>query len=227
LEIISAIAKRLTTKATWSTEPVTVFNELRQASRGGIADYSGITYERIENEGGIFWPCPSEDHPGTPRPFLDTFPTPDGRARFIPVEYKGAVEEIDEEYPFYLTTGRVLAHYQSGAQTRRVKQLVDASPVPFVELHPDTADKLAINEGMEVRVVSRRGEVAVQARLTDTIRYDTVFIPFHWAGKGRANLLTNPALDPISKMPGFKVCAVRIEPAVRKQVEKEDYGTDQ
>jgi assimilatory nitrate reductase catalytic subunit len=226
LEIISALAKRLTAKATWNTEPVTVFDELRLASRGGIADYSGITYERIENEGGIFWPCPSEDHPGTPRPFLDTFPTPDGRARFIPVEYKGAVEEIDEEYPFFLTTGRVLAQYQSGAQTRRVKQLVAASPVPFVELHPDTADKLAINEGMEVCVVSRRGEVVVQARLTDTIRYDTVFIPFHWAGKGRANLLTNPALDPISKMPGFKVCAVRIEPAVRKQVEKEDYGTD-
>jgi assimilatory nitrate reductase catalytic subunit len=222
LEIISALATRLAAKSTWSTEPAVVFDELRQASRGGIADYSGITYERIENEGGVFWPCPGEDHPGTPRPFLDKFLTPDGRARFIPVEHKGAVEAIDEEYPFFLTTGRILAQYQSGAQTRRVKQLVEASPVPFVELHPDMADRLGISEGNEVRVVSRRGEAVVQARLTDTIRYDTVFIPFHWAGKGRANLLTNPALDPLSKMPEFKVCAVRLEPTG-----KEYHGTNE
>jgi assimilatory nitrate reductase catalytic subunit len=130
------------------------------------------------------------------------------------VEHHGAAEKIDADYPVYLTTGRVLAHYQSGAQTRRVESLVAASPEPFVELHPDLADRLGITEGMDVLVTSRRGTAVMRARLTDSIRQDTVFIPFHWAGAGRANSLTNPALDPMSKMPEFKVCAVRLEPAL-------------
>ncbi|SEG81517.1 assimilatory nitrate reductase (NADH) alpha subunit apoprotein [Thermomonospora echinospora] len=213
LEILAALAGRLGAPGTWSTEPAEVFDELRAASAGGPADYSGITYQRIEKEGGVFWPCPAEDHPGTPRPFLDRFHTPDGRARFIPVEHgRGAAEGIDEDYPVYLTTGRVLAHYQSGAQTRRIGPLVEASPEPFAEMHPDLADRLGVTDGMDVRVTSRRGTVVVRARLVESIRHDTVFIPFHWAGEGRANLLTNPALDPTSRMPEFKVCAVRVEP---------------
>ncbi|RAY11095.1 nitrite reductase [Actinomadura craniellae] len=214
LEILSELAGRLSAPGRWSTDPAEVFEELRAASAGGVADYSGITYERIEAEGGVFWPCPAEDHPGTPRPFLDRFATPDGRARFTPVEHRGAAEEVDADYPVYLTTGRVLAHYQSGAQTRRIDPLVAASPDPFVELHPDLADRLGITEGMDVLVTSRRGAAVVRARLTDTIRHDTVFMPFHWAGSGRANSLTNPALDPVSRMPEFKVCAVRLEPAL-------------
>ncbi|MBO2454070.1 molybdopterin-dependent oxidoreductase [Actinomadura barringtoniae] len=215
LEIIAALADRLDAPGKWSTDPAEVFDELRAASAGGLADYSGITYERIERDGGVFWPCPGEDHPGTPRPFLDRFAHPDGRARFTPVEHVGAAEDVDDDYPVYLTTGRVLAQYQSGAQTRRVRPLVEAAPEPFVELHPDLAERLGIEDGDDVRVASRRGTATVRARLTDAIRHDTVFIPFHWAGGGRANLLTNPALDPMSRMPEFKVCAVRLEPAAR------------
>jgi assimilatory nitrate reductase catalytic subunit len=216
LEILAVLADRLHAPGTWSAEPAEVFGELREASAGGPADYAGITYERIDKEGGVFWPCPSQDHPGTPRPFLDRFATPDGRARMTPVEHGGAAEDVDDDYPVYLTTGRVLAQYQSGAQTRRVRSLVDAAPGPFVELHPDLAGRLGIEDGGAVRVASRRGAATVRARLTEAIRHDTVFIPFHWAGEGRANLLTNPALDPVSRMPEFKVCAVRLEPADRE-----------
>jgi assimilatory nitrate reductase catalytic subunit len=214
LEVLAAIAGRLDAPGTWSAEPVEVFDELRRASAGGLADYSGITYERITAEGGVFWPCPDQSHPGTPRPFLDRFATPDGRARFTPVEHRGAAEEVSADYPVYLTTGRVPAHYQSGAQTRRVRQLNQAAPDPYVELHPDLAGRLGIEAGAWVRVTSRRGSAMVRARPTEAIRPDTVFIAFHWAGTGRANLLTNPALDPTSRMPEFKVCAVRLEAAV-------------
>ena len=213
LEVIAGLAHRLRAPGVWSTEPEEVFGELRRASAGGAADYAGISYRRIDDEGGVFWPCPSEDHPGTPRPFLGRFATPDGRARFVPVEHRGPAEQPDTNYPLYLTTGRVLAHYQSGAQTRRIKALVDAVPDPFVEIHPDLAERLGIEEGEQVRVASRRGTSVASARLTDAIRPDTVFMPFHWAGRGRANLLTNTALDPISRMPEFKVCAVRVESA--------------
>jgi assimilatory nitrate reductase catalytic subunit len=213
LEILRALADRLDAPGVWSTEPEEVFAELRRASAGGVADYAGITYDRIEREGGVFWPCPDEEHPGTPRPFRDGFATPDGRARMIPVKHRGPSEETDAEYPIHLTTGRVLAQYQSGAQTRRIKALVDAEPEPFAELHPDLAERLGIADGGKVRLVSRRGEAVVTARITDGIRADTVFVPFHWAGDGRVNLLTNPALDPVSRMPEFKVCAVRLEVA--------------
>ncbi|MFB4317141.1 molybdopterin oxidoreductase family protein [Actinomadura sp. 21ATH] len=224
LEVLAVLADRLHAPGTWSAEPAEVFEELREASAGGLADYSGITYARIEKEGGVFWPCPSEDHPGTPRPFLERFATPDGRARFTPVEHTGPAEDVDAEYPVYLTTGRVLAQYQSGAQTRRVRPLADAAPEPFVELHPDLAGRLGIADGDGVRVASRRGAATVRARLTDAIRRDTVFIPFHWAGEGRANLLTNPELDPMSRMPEFKVCAVRLEPVPAESSAPVDEG---
>ena len=211
LAVLAALADRLNAPGKWSSEPVEVFDELRRASAGGLADYAGISYERITAEGGVFWPCPDEDHPGTPRPFLERFATPDGRARFTPVEHRGAVEDVSTDFPLYLTTGRVLAHYQSGAQTRRVERLNKAAPEPYVELHPDLAERLGIAAGELVRVISRRGTAMVRARPTESIRQDTVFVPFHWAGTGRANLLTNPALDPVSRMPEFKVCAVRLE----------------
>jgi assimilatory nitrate reductase catalytic subunit len=131
------------------------------------------------------------------------------------VEHRGPAEDVDDRHPVYLTTGRVLAQYQSGAQTRRVPALAEAAPGPFVELHPDLAARLGIEDDTDVRVSSRRGTATVRARLTNDIRDDTVFVPFHWAGEGGANLLTNPALDPVSRMPEFKVCAVRLEPAGR------------
>ncbi|MDP4508652.1 molybdopterin oxidoreductase family protein [Nonomuraea turcica] len=206
LDVLAGLAERLGHRL--ETDPVKVFDELRRASKGGPADYSGITYERITEEKGVFWPCPSTEHPGTPRPFLDSFATPDGRARFVPVQHRPVAEEIDEDYPVYLSTGRVLAHYQSGAQTRRIASLVKAAPEPFVEIHPDLAEQLDISAGDVVRVTSKRGEAKAVARISDAIRRDTVFMPFHWEG---ANRLTNPALDPTSRMPEFKVCAVRVE----------------
>jgi assimilatory nitrate reductase catalytic subunit len=211
LEAICAIAERLGAGEYFSSEPREVFSELRRATAGGAADYYGITYERTEREDGVFWPCPAEDHPGTPRMFLDSFATPDGRARFHSVEYRSAAEEPDEEFPLYLTTGRVMQQYQSGTQTRRVRLLSEAVPQAFVEMHPSMALAYGIANGDPVRVITRRGAANVRAQLTPAIRMDTLFIPFHFAGRGRVNLLTNPALDPISRMPEFKVCAARIE----------------
>ncbi|MFJ9035925.1 molybdopterin oxidoreductase family protein [Streptomyces sp. NPDC102406] len=192
------------------TDPEEVFDELRRASAGGPADYAGISYPRLARDEALHWPCPGTDHPGTPRLFLDRFETQDGRARFVPVAHRPAAEEPDTEYPLYLTTGRVVAQYQSGAQTRRVAELNKAAPGPFVELHPRLAARLGIAEGDAVTVTSRRGAAEAPARITATIRPDTVFMPFHWPGRGRANTLTNPALDPTSRMPEFKVCAVRL-----------------
>ena len=214
LEVIAALARRLDAPGEWDPDPELVFAELRRASAGGPADYSGISYDRIAASGGVFWPCPAPDHPGTPRMFLDRFATPDGRARFFPVEHRPAAEDIDAEYPVYLTTGRLLRHYQSGAQTRRVTALREAEPEPFVEMHPDLALACSLADGDRVRVVSRRGAAEGLVRVTDAIRADTVFMPFHWGGAASANLVTNPALDAVSKMPEFKVCAVRLE-AVR------------
>ena len=211
LEVIAALALLLDAPGQWNAEPEAVFDELRRASAGGPADYAGISYERIAAEDGVFWPCPAADHPGTPRMFLNAFATPDGRARFVPVEHRPVAEDLDAEYPVYLTTGRLMEHYQSGTQTRRVRALREAQPEPVVEVHPDLAEACRLNEGDRVRVVSRRGAAEVLVRITETVRPDTVFMPFHWGGSSSANLVTNPALDPVSKMPEFKVCAVRLE----------------
>ncbi|MFF7048623.1 molybdopterin oxidoreductase family protein [Streptomyces griseorubiginosus] len=219
LEVLHELADRLGVEKGFPTDPEEVFEELRRASAGGPADYSGITYRRLAEEDGVFWPCPTEDtaaHPGTPRLFLDRFAHPDGRARFVPVTHRPVAEEPDAEYPVLLTTGRVVAQYQSGAQTRRVDELNAAAPGPFVELHPRLAERLGAADGDPVAVVSRRGRAVAPARITLGIRPDTVFMPFHWYGEGRANTLTNPALDPTSRMPEFKACAVRVE-AVGRQ----------
>ncbi|MEU0377544.1 molybdopterin oxidoreductase family protein [Streptomyces cyaneofuscatus] len=213
LEVLHALAGLLGHGKGFPADPAEVFEELRRASAGGAADYAGITYERIAAEDGVFWPCPDADHPGTPRLFLDRFATEDGRASFVPVVHRAAAEETDREYPVVLTTGRVVAQYQSGAQTRRVDELNAAAPGPFVELHPRLAERIGVAEGEPVAVTSRRGRAVAPARITGAIRADTVFMPFHWPGEGRANTLTNPALDPVSRMPEFKVCAVRLEAA--------------
>ncbi|MCW3841727.1 molybdopterin oxidoreductase family protein [Micromonospora yasonensis] len=203
----------LTPEEAFPTDPRAVFEELRKASAGGPADYAGVTWERIDADTGVFWPCPDPDGPDTPRLFADRFPTPDGRARFHAVRHRPAAEPVCAEYPLHFTTGRVLAQYQSGAQTRRVAALRRSAPGGFVELHPDLADQLGVADGDEVRVVSRRGELRAPARLTPAIRPDTVFAPFHWPGAARANSVTNDAVDPVSGMPEFKICAVRVEKA--------------
>ncbi|MGW4689519.1 molybdopterin oxidoreductase family protein [Streptomyces sp. NPDC004244] len=211
LEVLNGLAARLGVEKGFPTAPEEVFEELRRASAGGPADYSGISYARIESEQGVFWPCP-EGSAGQPRLFLERFATDDGRARFVPVSHREAAEVPDAAYPLLLTTGRVVAQYQSGAQTRRVDELNAAAPGAFVELHPRLAARIGVADGDPLAVTSRRGRAVAPARITDAIRADTVFMPFHWPGEGRANTLTNPALDPVSRMPEFKVCAVRVEP---------------
>jgi assimilatory nitrate reductase catalytic subunit len=143
--------------------------------------------------------------------FLDRFATDDGRARFHAVDFQPPAEEPDHEYPLYLTTGRLQTHYQSGTQTRRVAALIEGAPEAFVQIHPSMARTYGVREGDQVRLTTRRGSALVRARLNAGIRMDTLFMPFHFAGGGRANRLTNPALDPVSRMPEFKVCAVRLE----------------
>ena len=211
-EIVTALAERLGAGQYFPTdEPSVIFQELRRASAGGAADYSGITYDRIDAEKGVFWPCPAEDHPGTPRLFEKSFAHEDGRAKFHPVHHRSAAEEPDDDYPLYLTTGRVMAQYQSGTQTRRVAALGKIAPEAFVEIHPSLAQRFGLLDGDLARLTTRRGAICVPARLTPHIRQDTLFVPFHWSGDSCANNLTNPALDPTSKMPEFKVCAVRVE----------------
>jgi assimilatory nitrate reductase catalytic subunit len=203
LQAIAAIASRLGCGGKFCSDPAMVFDELRRASAGGVADYAGITYERIEKEEGVFWPCPSEDHPGTRRVFLDKFATADGRARFHPVEFSDAVEQPDQDYPLYLTT-----YLTAGRLMRSSMRPVSKA---YVQIHPSMAQTYGIAEGDPVDLTTRRGRARMSAQLTSTIRMDTVFVPFHFAGESRANLLTNPVLDPNSRVPEVKVCAVRIE----------------
>ncbi len=205
------------------TEPREIFDELRRASAGGHADYSGITYERLESEYGIFWPCPSEGHPGTPRFFEDgRFLTPSGKAQFSAVTWRPPAEVVDDDFPVWLTTGRVVSQYLSGTQTRRIGPLVAQYPEPLCELHPRLANSLGITDGDLVRVTSRRGSMTLPATVVETIRPDTVFIPFHWAGDKSVNQLTNRALDPVSKIPEYKVSAVRVERVGRRDVDTID-----
>lgn len=201
--------------------PREMFDELRVASRGGIADYSGITWEKIDKQQGVCWPCRSEDDPGTLRLFepgswnpiangAGPFYFPDGKARFNVAAYTPPAEDTDDEYPIILTTGRVVSQYLSGTQTRRIGPLVDQYPEPRIEMHPRLAEKLGIRDGALATVESRRGSLTLRAMVVTTIRPDTIFIPYHWPGRQSANQLTISAQDPISKIPEYKVCAVRV-----------------
>jgi assimilatory nitrate reductase catalytic subunit len=212
--------------------PRSIFEELRRASKGGVADYSGVTWEKVERNMGVFWPCYSEDpktgqpidHPGTPRLFepgsynpvakgSGRFYFPDGRARFHVAEYRPAVDDASEEYPIFLTTGRVVSQFLSGTQTRRIGPLVAQYPEPRIEMHPRLADKLGIADGEWATAETRRGEVTLRAMVVTTIRPDTVFIPYHWPGAKSANRLTVAAQDPVSKIPQYKVCGCRVRKA--------------
>ena len=212
-QIICDLAKRLGKEKFFTyANAGEMFTELAAASKGGPIDYSGMTYERIENNMGIFWPCPAPEHPGTPRLFEGgKFHHPDGKAKFHAYEYRPPAEDVDAEYPIFFTSGRVVSQYLSGTQTRRIGSLVDQYPEPLCEMHPLLAERLGIKDRDIVKVTTRRGEIIVPAQVVKTIRPDTVFIPYHWPGKKAANLVTNRALDPISKIPEFKVCACRVE----------------
>ncbi|HWV38094.1 MAG TPA: molybdopterin oxidoreductase family protein [Vulgatibacter sp.] len=209
-----------------------IFEELRVASKGWIMDYSGVTWERVEQNFGVFWPCPDEVpegvappppqgtvrlfEPGSWNPIArgaGPFYFPDGKARFNATPYAGPAEDVDDEYPIILTTGRVVSQFLSGNQTRRIGPLVDHYPEPRLEVHPALAAKLGIAHGDWTLAESRRGNCTLRASVVRTIRPDTVFIPYHWGGRKSANQLTNAALDPISGIPEYKVCAVRVRKA--------------
>jgi assimilatory nitrate reductase catalytic subunit len=208
-----------------------MFAELCVASKGGVADYSGMTWEKIEANHGIFWPCYSTDpegkpidHMGTPRLFEEGSWNPvakgagrfyfaDGKARFNVAAYTPPAEEVDAEYPLILTTGRVVSQFLSGTQTRRIGPLVGQYPEPRIEMHPRLAAKLGIADGDWAKAESRRGATTLRVSVVTTIRPDTVFIPYHWAGRKAANQLTISAQDPYSKIPEYKVCACRVAKA--------------
>ncbi|MEL7977088.1 molybdopterin oxidoreductase family protein [Isoptericola sp. F-RaC21] len=218
LWILAELARRLGSGVAFPTDPAAVFDELARASAGGVADYSGLSHARLDAHEaaggeGMYWPCPAEQHPGTPRVFLDGFATPDGRARMIAVDHAGPSDDVRSDAPTYLVTGRVLQHYQSGAQTHRVPELERLVPEPYVELHPLLGLRVGVPDGGRARLASARGVIEATARWTDAVRPDTVFVPFHWSGDGSVNRLTTDAVDPVSAMPEFKVCAVSVTPA--------------
>ncbi|MGH2469484.1 MAG: molybdopterin oxidoreductase family protein, partial [Chloroflexota bacterium] len=188
-----------------------IFDELRVATKGGKSDYFGITWEKIDAQEGVFWPCPSDDHPGTPVLHTERFGHPDGKARFFGIEYLPPAEEPSPDFPFRLTSGRVVYHYLSGNQTRRIGFLNSQAPEPWVELHPSAAERLGIHDGERVRVRTPRASMEVKALVVPTIRPDTLFIPFHYGHRQAVNQLTNPAVDPTMKIPEFKACAAAIE----------------
>jgi assimilatory nitrate reductase catalytic subunit len=193
--------------------PAGVFAELARATEGAPADYSAISHERLDASDGLFWPCNAAAPGGTPRLFADTFPTASGRARFHATPHVEIADMRDGAFPLFLTTGRIVGQYQSGTQTRRTPELHTVSPEPYAELHPDTAAQAGVGDEDQVVLTSRRGTATFKARLTRTIRPDTVFVPFHWPDQRSANNLTVGALDPISRMPEFKVCSVSLQRA--------------
>ncbi|ANE48116.1 nitrite reductase [Paenibacillus swuensis] len=200
--------------------PEAVFEEMCRATAGGKADYSGLSYGRLKAEQGVFWPCPAPEHAGTPQLFLDRFAHADGRAVMHGITPKRPAEPIDSEYPLILTTGRLANHYLSGVQTRRTAELVKKAPAPVAEIHPAVAQRIGLTLGDKIRITSRRGSLEFAVKITEGIQRRTVFVPFHWGDQLAINQITNDALDPTSRMPEFKLCAVRIERVER--VERSD-----
>ena len=172
--------------------------------------YHGMTYERLDKPEALHWPCPTEDHPGTPILHKEKFAHPDGLGVFAPIEWKPPAEVPDAEYPFVLTTGRILWHWHTGSMTRRSATLDAEVPTGWIEINPEDAKALGIQDKEIVRAISRRGSVDVPAKVTPDIRKGVMFMPFHFA-ECAANILTNNALDPIAKIPEFKACAVKVE----------------
>jgi formate dehydrogenase alpha subunit len=201
--IICQVAQRLGAKGFDYDHPSDIMEEIRRLT----PSYGGISYERIEN-GGLQWPCPVDDHPGTP--ILHTNTCVRGKGRFIPLKYVPPGEIPDTKYPLILTTGRSLYHYHTGTMTRKVIGLNIIEPEGVVEINPQDASQLDIAQGDRVKVSSRRGEVIAKAKVTEALPSGVVFMTFHFA-ESAANILTNPKLDPVAKIPEFKVAAVKVE----------------
>ncbi|MDQ0230819.1 assimilatory nitrate reductase catalytic subunit NasC [Metabacillus malikii] len=214
-QIICDIAKALGKEQYFSyTKPEDIFNELRIASKGGIADYYGITYERIRKEQGVLWPCPTLQHKGTDTVFKTSFAHQDGKAKMTIVTNHSEIpkEKPTKEFPLYLTTGRVVSHYLTGVQTRKSASLAARNFESYLEIHPTTAKKYNIENNCLVSVISKRGSIVVRSKWSEKIRQDTVFVPFHWDDRQNVNMLVGEELDPSCKMPGFKVSAVKVTP---------------
>jgi len=201
--IVCQVAKKLDTKGFDYSDPSDIMEEIRNLT----PSYGGINYRRLEN-GGLQWPCPSDDHPGTPILHTNIFTR--GKGRFIPLKYVPSDEMPDEDYPLILTTGRSLYHFHTGTMTRKVSGLNIIEPEGVVEMSPQDASQLSIAQGDKVKVSSRRGEVITKAKVTEALPPGVVFMTFHFA-ESAANILTNPKLDPVSKIPELKVCAVKVE----------------
>lgn len=201
-EIISEIMKRMGYD-NYYTSASQIMDEIALVT----PSYGGISYDRIEVE-GIQWPCPDKEHPGTRYLHKDKFAR--GKGIFKPAAYQPSAELPDSSYPMILTTGRILYHYHTMTMTGKTEGLMNIAGESYIEINPYNSAKLNIEDGELVRVVSRRGCIEVKARVTDIVDEEVVFMPFHYA-KGAANMLTNTALDSISKEPELKVCAVRVE----------------
>ncbi|ENH97151.1 NasC nitrate/nitrite assimilative reduction [Gracilibacillus halophilus YIM-C55.5] len=214
-QILCDIADRLG-KGTYFSFPSAeaIFEELRLASQKGKADYSGITYDRLRKEEGIRWPCTSKNDPGTERLFEETFAHPDGKAKMAVVKNQTLKQkpQPNNNYPLYLTTGRVMSHYLTGEQTRMSPSLAAREFEAYVEMHPETADFFDIKENSLVKVISEHGWIIVRSKRSTSIRKDTVFVPFHWTETQNVNRLVADQLDPYCRMPGFKISVVTISP---------------
>jgi len=206
--IICQLAEKMGYKDKFNfTSSQEIFNEIRNC----VPQYKGISYERLDNTiGGIHWPCPSEDHPGTPTMFLQKFNTADGLGHFQVVEFKPPAELPDDEYPYVLTTGRSIFHYHTGSMTRRTPKLSDEVRRGFVEVNPEDASKAGIKNEDMVTLETRRGSIEAEAKVTDEVPPGLLFVPFHFPDS-RANVLTIPALDPSAKCAETKVCAARVK----------------
>jgi formate dehydrogenase major subunit len=183
--------------------PEAIFEEIRQLT----PSYAGITYARLA-EKGLQWPCPTEDHPGTMFLHKDRFSR--GKGAFTAIDYKPPAEIVDKDYPMWLSTGRMFAHYHTGTMTRVSPSLHHEQETGYVEINPTDARDMGIKNGEKVKVSSRRGEIQIKAKVSDKVKRGVVFIPFHFS-EAAANVLTNPAFDPTAKIPEFKACAVKVE----------------
>ncbi|MFB6171829.1 MAG: formate dehydrogenase subunit alpha [Haloarculaceae archaeon] len=206
-QILQSLATRL--GYDWDyADPAAVMDEISDLT----PIYGGITHDRLEREGGLQWPCPDADHPGTRFLYEDGFNFDDGLARFVPADMGRPGELPDEEYPLTLTTGRVLYHFHTGTLTRRVEASMAQVPESYVEIHPETAAEVGVRDGDRVQVASARGQITVRATVTDRVGPGVVFVPMHFVD-GAANRLTGERFDPTSGIPEYKVASVRVEPA--------------
>jgi formate dehydrogenase alpha subunit len=205
-QIICKLAQKMGARDFDYESPQQVMEEVSRLT----PSYGGINYDRLEQLGSLQWPCPTPDHPGTT--YLHKGKFARGMGKFFAIPFVEAAELIDEQYPFTLTTGRIMFHFHTGTMTRRSKKLASEVPGAYVEMHPEDAQKVGLNGHRRVRVTSRRGQIELNVRVTENIKQGVVFIPFHFA-EAAANALTNSAIDPVAKIPEYKVCAVKIEPA--------------